>query len=79
MIEIQASNWREKSNLMPEQVIESSETIERVEAESAKQDSPFGIDIAMARIWIELFTRATLYAGAIGLIAGLAAALLLGE
>jgi len=31
----------------------------------------------MARIWIELFTRATLYAGAIGLIVGIAAALFL--
>jgi hypothetical protein len=35
--------------------------------------------MAMARIWIELFTRATLYAGAIGLIVGMAAALFLGD
>ena len=36
-------------------------------------------DPAMIQICIELFTRATLYAGAIGLLAGLAAALLAGE
>ena len=32
-------------------------------------------DDGMAKIWIELLTKATLYAGAIGLIAGMAAAL----
>lgn len=40
---------------------------------------PSRFDPAMIQICIELFTRATLYAGAIGLIAGLAAALLGGE
>jgi hypothetical protein len=39
----------------------------------------FPSDPAMARICIELFTRATLYAGAFGLIAGLIAALLFRE
>jgi len=64
---------------MSEQVIESSEHLERVEAVNRPSVSSFGLDLAMARIWIELFTRATLYAGAIGLIAGMAAALLLGD
>ncbi len=41
---------------------------------------PLSLDpAAMARICIELLTRATLYAGAIGLIVGLAAALLFRE
>ena len=40
---------------------------------------PFSFDPAMARICIELLTRATLYAGAIGLIVGLAAAFLFRE
>jgi hypothetical protein len=36
-------------------------------------------DPAMVHICVELFTRAALYAGAIGLIASLAAVLLAGE
>jgi len=65
---------------MSEQVIQSSENLERVEAANRRPPvSSFGFDIAMARIWIELFTRATLYAGAIGLIVGMAAALFLGD
>jgi hypothetical protein len=62
---------------MSEQVIESSEPLERVEAVNRPPVSSFGLDIAMARIWIELFTRATLYAGGIGLLVGMAAALFL--
>ena len=64
---------------MSEQVIQSTENPERMETKSRDPVSPFGVAIAMARIWIELFTRATLYAGAIGLIVGMAAALFLGE
>jgi hypothetical protein len=64
---------------MPEQVIQPSKNLERVEAANRPSVSSFGFDIAMARIWIELFTRATLYAGAIGLIVGMAAALFLGD
>jgi hypothetical protein len=64
---------------MSEQVIQSSENLEGVEAANRPPVSSFGFDMAMARIWIELFTRATLYAGAIGLIAGMAAALFLGD
>lgn len=62
---------------MPEQLIQSTENLERMETENKDQVSPFGSDIAMARIWIELFTRATLCAGAIGLIVGMAAVLFL--
>lgn len=62
---------------MPEQVIESTENLERKKTERREHVSLLGCDIAMARIWIELFTRATLYAGAIGLIVGIAAALFL--
>ena len=76
-LKIQAASWRKKNNPMPEQVIQSTENLERTEAASREKDSPAVFDIAMARIWIELFTRATLYAGAIGLIAGMAAVLLL--
>lgn len=64
---------------MSDQVIQPTETLERTETASRDQASSFGFDIAMARIWIELLTRATLYAGAIGLIVGMAAALLLGD
>ena len=64
---------------MPEQVIQPTENRERMETASKNRVSSFGFDIAMARIWIELFTRATLYAGAIGLIVGMAAALFLGD
>lgn len=64
---------------MSEQVIQSSENLERMEPARREPVSSFGFDIAMARIWIELLTRATLYAGAIGLIVGMAAALLLGD
>lgn len=51
----------------------------RVEQTNRPADAPgmtSRFDPAMAHICIELFTRATLYAGAIGLIAGLFAALL---
>lgn len=64
---------------MPEQVIQCEEKLEGEETERRGEVSPFGCDIPMGRIWIELFTRATLYAGAIGLIVGVAAALLLGD
>lgn len=64
---------------MSEQVIQPTENLERTETTSRDQASSFGFDMAMARIWIELLTRATLYAGAIGLIVGIAAALLFRE
>ena len=46
----------------------------KVSADARSNSEP-----AMGRICIELFTRATLYAGAIGLIAGLLAALIFRE
>ena len=64
---------------MPEEAIQSSDDLQRTEPGARDPGSSFGFDIAMARIWIELFTRAALYAGAIGLIVGTAAALLLGD
>jgi hypothetical protein len=74
---------------MSHQLIEASEELKQMvpTIEHPKQAEPVigpreishSLDPAMARICIELLTRATLYAGAFGLILGLAAALLLPE
>ena len=56
-----------------------NEPLEQTEKAPVALTLPFSSDPAMIWICIELFTRATLYAGAIGLIAGLAAAFFFGE
>ena len=61
---------------MSEQLIQLTEDRERSEETGGETHSPLFFDDGMARIWIDLLTRATLYAGAIGLIVGIAAALL---
>ena len=64
---------------MSKQLIQLTEELERSE-ESGEDTRPHLLfDNDMARIWIDLLTRATLYAGAIGLIAGIAAALFFGS
>ena len=61
------------SNLAPKQFIQWIEDFER-SARTVENTGPnLFSDDGMARIWIELLTKATLYAGAIGLIAGMAA------
>ena len=64
---------------MSKQLIQLTEEMER--SEEAREDPRERLlfDNDMARIWIDLLTRATLYAGAIGLIAGIAAALFFGS
>jgi len=64
---------------MSDQTIPAGNPAEQTEEIANAPSLPSRFDPAMVQICIELFTRATLYAGAIGLIAGLAAALLAGE
>lgn len=63
----------------PSRVLPASNNSEPARKISASTDLGIKSDPAMARICIELFTRAALYASAIGLIAGLLAALLFRE
>jgi hypothetical protein len=60
-------------------MIETSEPAKQAEPVTGPREISYSLDPAMARICIELLTRATLYAGAIGLIVGMAAALLFPE
>ena len=64
---------------MANQPIPAGNPVEQAQEPPNAPSMTTRLDPAMAHICIELFTRATLYAGAIGLIAGLAAALLAGE
>ena len=64
---------------MSDQTIPAGNSAEQTDEIANAPSLPSRFDPAMAQICIELFTRATLYAGAIGLIAGLAAVLLAGE
>ena len=64
---------------MSKQIIQLTEDLERSEESGEDMRSHLFFDHDMARIWIDLLTRATLYAGAIGLIAGIAAALFFGS
>ena len=57
-------------------MIRTSEPAKMAEAAAGPRDAQLSVDPAMARICIELLARATLYAGGIGLIVGMAAALL---
>jgi hypothetical protein len=61
---------------MSDQPIPAGNPAEQTEETAPSVNTRF--DPAMVRICIELFTRATLYAGVIGLIVGLAAVLLAG-
>ena len=77
---------REKKIYMSDQVIQASEHLKQIvqTGEYPKQSepsagAPLSLEPTMARICIELLTRAALYAGAIGLIVGLAAAFLFRE
>ena len=63
---------------MSNQLISTGNPVEQPQPAANAPSLPPRFDPAMIHICIELFTRATLYAGAIGLIAGLAAALLAG-
>ena len=74
----QIVTWRE-SIPMSDSGTPANSTLEQPAKAPAASTLSFSSDPAMAKICIELFTRATLYAGAIGLIAGLLAALLFGE
>jgi hypothetical protein len=56
-------------------MIRTSETPKVAEPAVGPRDAQLSFDPAMARICIELFARATLYAGAFGLIVGMAAAI----
>ena len=64
---------------MSKQLIQMTEDLERSEESGEDTRSHLFFDNDMARIWIDLLTRATLYAGALGLIAGIAAALFFGS
>ena len=64
---------------MSKQLIQLTEDLERSEKSGEDTHPHLFFDNDMARIWIDLLTRATLYAGAIGLIAGIAAALFFGS
>ena len=64
---------------MSKQLIQMTEDRERSEKSGEDERPRLLFDNDMARIWIDLLTRATLYAGAIGLIAGIAAALFFGS
>lgn len=63
----------------PSRVVIGTSSKEPAQQNSTSRDLRFSSDPAMGRICIELFTRATLYAGVIGLIAGLLAALIFRE
>jgi hypothetical protein len=64
---------------MSDQSIPAGNLVQRSEETAHAPKLAFRSDPAMIQICVELFTRATLYAGAIGLIASLTAALLAGE
>ena len=64
---------------MSKQLIQLTEDLERSEESGEDTRCHLFFDNDMARIWIDLLTKATLYAGAIGLIAGIAAALFFGS
>jgi hypothetical protein len=64
---------------MPHQPIPAGNSTKQTQEALQSPGSNSRFDPAMGQICLELFTRATLFAGAIGLIAGLAAALLAGE
>lgn len=63
---------------MSEQLIQLSENLKRSEKRGEDTDLHLFFDEGMARIWFELLTKAALYAGAIGLVAGIAAAVFFG-
>jgi len=64
---------------MANQPIPAGNPVEQAQESPNAPSMAARFDPAMVHICVELFTRAALYAGAIGLIASLAAVLLAGE
>jgi len=69
----------EARTAMSDQPIPDGSPAEQTRETANSPSLPSRFDPAMAQICIGLCTRATLYAGAVGLIAGLAAVLFAGE
>ena len=66
-------------NPPPEGFIQVSEGLKRSAKGGGNPVSSTFPDDGMTRIWLELLTKAALYAGAIGLVAGMAAAVFSGS